>query len=71
MKTATRDELLDAISELRSRFPAWRMGQLVANLVMAAGLEGPEAIWDVEDDRLLGAARRLIERNTDRADSAN
>jgi hypothetical protein len=70
MKTVTTDELLDAISELRSRFPSWRMGQLMANLTMAAGLESADAIWDIEDDRLLAAARRLLERNVDRVDSA-
>jgi hypothetical protein len=42
------------------------MGQLVANLVMAAGGIDTAAIWDVEDEQLLAAARRLIERNTGR-----
>jgi hypothetical protein len=60
------DELLEAISELRLLFPDWRMGQLVANLVTAAGGMDPGAIWDTEDEQLLAAARRLIERNRGR-----
>jgi hypothetical protein len=42
------------------------MGQLVANLVTAAGGTDAGAIWDVEDEQLLAAARRLIERNRGR-----
>jgi hypothetical protein len=38
-------------------------GQLIANLATAAGGTKPEAIWDVEDEQLLAAARRIIERN--------
>lgn len=62
------DQLLEAISELRILFPDWRMGQLVANLVTAAGGMDAGAIWDVEDEKLLAAARRLIERNRGRTD---
>jgi len=57
------DQLLAAIAELRSIFPDWRVGQLVANLTQAAGRDREGAIWDVEDDELLAAARRLIDRN--------
>lgn len=60
------DELVDALSELRVIFPDWRMGQLVANLVTAAGGLDAGAIWDMEDKELLVAARRLIERNRGR-----
>ena len=67
MSIQATDELLDAISELRALFPDWRMGQLVANLVQAAGGAEPGDIWDIEDERLLVAARRLIERNRGRA----
>ena len=66
MSVSTADELIVALSELRALFPDWRMGQLVANLVMAAGGIDTAAIWDVEDEQLLAAARRLIERNTGR-----
>jgi hypothetical protein len=67
MNVAVTDELMDALSELRLLFPDWRMGQLVANLAMAAGATDANAIWEVEDDRLLTAARRLIDRNRGRA----
>ena len=63
MNVSTAEELIQAISELRALFPDWRMGQLVANLVTAAGSTDARAIWDVEDEQLLAAARRLIERN--------
>jgi hypothetical protein len=58
------DELIAAVSDLRALFPEWRLGQLVANLALAAGKDG--AIWDVQDEELLAAARRLIERSRGR-----
>jgi hypothetical protein len=63
MSVSTAEELIVALSELRVLFPDWRMGQLVANLVMAAGGTDAGAIWEVQDEQLLAAARRLIERN--------
>jgi hypothetical protein len=67
MSTSEAEELIEAMSELRALFPDWRMGQLVANLVTAAGGTDAGAIWDVEDRELLVAARRLIERNRGRS----
>ena len=64
LKPAHHDELLPALAELREMFPDWRFGQLIANLAAAAGMTEPTAIWDIEDDELLAAARRLIERNS-------
>jgi hypothetical protein len=66
MNVSVADELIGAIAELRALFPEWRMGQLVANLVTAAGGTDAGAIWDMEDEALLAAARRLIERNRGR-----
>ena len=66
MSVSAAEELMAALSELRALFPDWRMGQLVANLAMAAGGTDAGAIWDVEDEQLLAAARRLIERNRGR-----
>ena len=63
MTTTAGDELLAAMAELRALFPDWRIGQLVANLTQAAGRDRDGAIWDVEDEELLAAARRLIDRN--------
>lgn len=59
----TNIDLMSAIAELRLIFPEWRMGQLMANLVLAADIEGEFALWDIEDEQLLAAARRLIEQN--------
>ena len=69
MKVIAPEELIEAISELRTLFADWRMGQLVANLVMAAGGTDAAAVWDTEDEQLLAAARRLIERNRGRCDA--
>jgi hypothetical protein len=66
MTGSQTDELLDVISELRTLFPDWRMGQLIANLVTASGGMDAGAIWDMEDEKLLAAARRLIQRNRGR-----
>jgi hypothetical protein len=66
MKVTATDPLMEAIGELRGIFPDWRMGQLVANLVTAAGGADAAAIWEIEDEQLLTAARRLIERNAGR-----
>src|SRR5689334_6122300 len=63
MTYSSGDQLLVAVAELRSLFPDWRVGQLVANLTQAAGRDREGAIWDVEDEELLAAARRLIDRN--------
>jgi hypothetical protein len=70
MKVTVAEELLEAISELRTLFPDWRLGQLIANLVTAAGGTDASAIWEVEDEKLLAAAHRLIERNRDRSSSS-
>lgn len=61
--TPAGDQLLAAVAELRSLFPDWRVGQLVASLTQAAGRDSDGAIWEVEDSELLAAARRLIDRN--------
>jgi hypothetical protein len=68
MSVAAAEELIDAISELRVLFPDWRMGQLVANLAMAAGGADAAGIWNVTDEELLLAAQRLIEQNLARSD---
>jgi len=70
MSVSVADELIVALAELRLLFPDWRMGQLVANLVMAAGGSDDGAIWEVEDEHLLAAARRLIDRNRGRESSS-
>jgi hypothetical protein len=65
MKQA-RQELLEVLSQLGELFPEWRFGQLVANVATAARGPQVEGIWDSEDEELLAAARRLVERNQER-----
>lgn len=62
----TGEELMAAVAELRLLFPDWRMGQVIASLTQAAGRDREGAIWEVEDEELLVAARRLIDRNRNR-----
>ena len=59
MKTA-REEVLHVLAELSLLFPDWRFGRLVADAA-----RGPqvESVWDSEEEELLAAARRLVERN--------
>jgi hypothetical protein len=57
MTTATSTDLLEVLAELRRRYPAWRFGQLIANVAGWAD----EEVWDVEDDALLKAARSHLE----------
>ena len=40
---------------------------MIANVATAANGAQVESIWDSEDEELLAAARRLIERNRGRA----
>ena len=62
----TRGELLNALKELGLLFPDWRLGQTLANLAMAAGHPESGAVWELEDDEALVAARRLIDRHAGR-----
>lgn len=66
MNDTSPDALIQAVAHLRRIFPELRFGQLVANLVTAAGCQEAESLWDVEDERLLAAAERLIANNRDR-----
>jgi hypothetical protein len=56
----TRKEALQVLAELSEVAPDVRLGQLVANLsYLARGLSA-EAVWDMEDDELLAAARKHL-----------
>lgn len=63
MKTAnsgTRDELMAVLRELCDTMPEMRFGQLIVNLSYFAREPSHQAPWDVEDDELLAAARKLL-----------
>jgi hypothetical protein len=58
----TRREILELLAELSEIAPEIRLGQLITNLsYLARGLSN-EAIWDMEDEQLLQAARTHLER---------
>jgi hypothetical protein len=58
MKTQSQTDLLAAIEELMERYPHWRFGQLVSNVVGWTDQE----IWDIEDQRLLEAAQAHLQQ---------
>jgi hypothetical protein len=57
-----REALLEALTELGQIRPEWRMGQTLANLAMTAGRLDAGAVWDLEDDEALAAARKIISK---------
>ena len=59
----TRSDLLAALAELSGIYPEWRLGQTVANLATTAGRLDSGAVWDLEDDEALAAAKTLIEQH--------
>ena len=56
----TREELLDALRELGRVYPNSRLGQLLANVAMAAGRLDAGAVWDLEDEEALRAVKELL-----------
>jgi hypothetical protein len=58
--TPPRLEILKALEALSQSYPDMRFGQLVVNIANWA-THIPDAIWDVEDEDFLGAARRHLE----------
>src|SRR4051794_35104588 len=55
-----RRDVLQVLAELSEVVPEVRLGQLMANLsYLARGLTS-EAIWDMEDEELLAAAREHL-----------
>lgn len=60
---ANRAELLKVVAELSDLHPEWRLGQMLANLAMAAGRTEAGAVWDLEDSEALAGARKLLDRH--------
>ena len=71
MSQGVADDLMEVVAELRLLFPEWRLGQTLVTLVTAAGGEKVGDIWEMDDDRLLEAARRLADRNRGREVNAS
>jgi len=61
MNPDVRHELLRMLGKLGEQAPDVRFGQLLANLSYMAKSFTAEAIWDVEDEELLEAARVHLE----------
>ncbi len=55
-----RKGLLRALEELSEACPEYRFGQMIANLAMLARGDAEGAIWDLEDEELLAAARKHL-----------
>ena len=62
MSIAVHDELMESLAELRRALPSMRLGQLIANMATVARGAVPGAIWDAEDDELLGAIRWQLQQ---------
>jgi hypothetical protein len=55
-----RDELLGALRELGRVYPNWRLGQMLANVAMAAGRLDAGAVWDLEDEEAFRAVQEML-----------
>jgi hypothetical protein len=61
MMHPVRQEILRVLADLSACCPEVRFGQLLANLSYLAKGPTNEAIWDMEDEELLVAAKRHLE----------
>jgi hypothetical protein len=66
MNPEVRRELLRVLDDLGEYTPDVRFGQLLANLSYMARNFTAEAIWDVEDEELLSAARSHLRELSER-----
>jgi len=55
-----RSEGLHLLEELSETCPEYRFGQMIANLAMLARGDADGAIWEMEDEELLAAARKHL-----------
>jgi hypothetical protein len=62
MNISIHDELIESLAELRRLLPSMRLGQLIANMATVARGAVPGAIWEAEDDELLGAIRWQLQQ---------
>ena len=57
---SARTQLLECLAELSALRPEWRLGQTLSNIAMMAGRTDSGAVWELEDEEALAAARELI-----------
>jgi hypothetical protein len=55
-----RREVLRVLEELSETCPEYRFGQMIANLTMLARGDADGALWEMEDEELLTAARKHL-----------
>jgi hypothetical protein len=55
-----RKEVFRVLEELSESCPEYRFGQMIANLTMLARGDAEGALWDLEDEELLAAARKHL-----------
>lgn len=67
--TTIRRDLLRLLGELCEEAGELRLGQLIVNLATLARGANVEAIWDVEDEELMEAAKRLLQHYQHRNES--
>lgn len=60
MTSPERKEVLSLLEQISELAPDVRFGQLIANLSYLAIGPTNEAIWDMEDEHLLEAARQHL-----------
>jgi len=66
MNPEIRRELLRVLDDLGEYTPDVRFGQLLANLSYMAKSFSAEAIWDVDDEELLSAAKGHLKELSER-----
>ena len=59
----SNDEVLEVLGELRTRYPDWRLGQLVCNVTVWSKGTDKNAIWDLEDSEFVVTARKHLQKS--------
>ncbi len=55
----TRQEILTSLARLSELAPDMRFGQVIANLAFMAAGPWDQTLWDLEDEQLVGAIRKM------------
>ena len=55
-----RKDVFRVLEALSEACPEYRFGQMIANLTMLARGDAEGALWDLEDEELLAAARKHL-----------
>ena len=56
----SKKEILDSLSKLMDKYPDMRLGQLVTNVAYWAVGISAGAVWDVENDEWITAAKKNL-----------